>query len=230
MRERDAHTFIALTREPIFRNSDLRQALGNRVKETDVLASLQTMGADRELDPLLESVDRFTPYQQAVAASQLSSNHFNESKPVAIKAVPDIAYNVSIIDPVWSLCETSEQRLMRAVEEGAVTVVEPGLAVKFVGRLTAFCFESFSTKTGTFVKNNWYSPVSTNLRSSLAINFDQGVRRIHAISGTWELMRQFNGELNPSVTARIAQIPEQTMRQADPSWKSYREKQRELFC
>ena len=77
--------------------------------------------------------------------------------------------------------------MSEAIKDDSVMVVG-GLMVKFYGRITALCFESFSTNQGTFLQGNFYSP-DIPTQTELKRNFLDGVNRPALSGGEWILMR-----------------------------------------
>ena len=96
----------------------------------------------------------------------------------------------------WWLCADAEPLMEAALGLGQVVVLtsesdEPLLAYKFRGKKTALCVQSFSTKSGKgFVEGNWYSPVDSTTRSSLADLHRLDFGRAIVGDGKWAYMRQ----------------------------------------
>ncbi|MCB9800964.1 MAG: hypothetical protein H6773_02175 [Pseudomonadales bacterium] len=89
----------------------------------------------------------------------------------------------------WFLCEESESRLETSISERACVLVNGKLLVKFVGRISALCLESFSVGGSTFVAGHWYCPVSDWTVDSLKQSFAVGEFRFKGSVGRWAYMR-----------------------------------------
>lgn len=229
MLEQDVRPYRLLTQRGGV--GDKNQLIGKGITEASARSFLQRANEEGHLTPILASPDA-SAYQKAFAASQLGTGDFNTQEPnppISLTMAPGLKYGIYVIDPNWKLCDKSEDRLERSLTDGAVIVIEPGLAVKFAGRLTAYCFRSFATEIGTFLEENWYSPVDPKLRNTLNIGFDHGVRHMQPPEGKWGLMRQYNGKLLPKLQTAINEIPEILPAQEGSSWREYRIKAKEDF-
>jgi hypothetical protein len=91
--------------------------------------------------------------------------------------------------PEWYLCNASEQYLLKAMDDTAVTNVSDVLLVKHVGRLAGLCVMNATSTEGTFVRGNWYAPIETDLRQRLRDAHDSGTARLSDARGTWTVMR-----------------------------------------
>jgi hypothetical protein len=91
--------------------------------------------------------------------------------------------------PEWYLCNASEQYLLKAIDDTAVTNVNDVMLVKHVGRLAGLCAINATTPEGTFVRGNWYAPIEQDLRQRLRDAHDSGTSRLSDARGTWTLMR-----------------------------------------
>ncbi len=95
------------------------------------------------------------------------------------------------------LCQTAEQRFVKAVQSGAVRVGidpetnSPKFVLKYVGKLVALCIEDFRLPNGQrAIKDNWYAPVDVKTTQELENEFDAGGQSHFALSqGSWALMR-----------------------------------------
>jgi hypothetical protein len=132
----------------------------------------------------------------------------------------------------WTLCDASEERMVAALSEGT-TMLIGGLMVKFRGRIAAFCFDSFATNTGTFVKGNFYSP-DEETQKVLKQEFVEG-NNIPESPGNFILMRGLRS------TGGFSDLFSQCRQRADNMPKSipaaikgmsrveYYEKQKEMY-
>jgi hypothetical protein len=111
----------------------------------------------------------------------------------SIRLYPDIAAEPRAAHPAWFLCVLSEERMKQSLSEYS-TIAVAGLMVKFVGRITGYCFESFSTNAGTFIAGNFYSP-DIETQHQLKQFFVQGVNRPALAGGEWYLMRGARAEI-----------------------------------
>lgn len=91
----------------------------------------------------------------------------------------------------WYLCPAAERRMLLALAQGDVIIVNDKLVVKMVGKLTAYCLDSFSTSDGfQFQKGYWYSPTDVNSKEQLKVAFKSGERKITLPSSSWVAMRK----------------------------------------
>lgn len=171
--------------------SDLRGVMsGARVSEDDLQDFLKRYSRYAVRDNVLVDTE-ISPYRKAVLLSQTTAKDFAGAPDTAKKPNLriDQEHKIMLLSPSgWFLCSSSEQRLRASVQNGAVVYVNPGLLVKFMGRLTALCIDSFSTQNGTFVAGNWYSPVGET-RTVLETSFDNGFVKPEVKTGEWSLMR-----------------------------------------
>ena len=91
----------------------------------------------------------------------------------------------------WYLCGASEELLLEACDIGMTMKLGEHLLLKTVGRMTALCTKSFTTKDGfTFVEGVWYSPIDQGNRDWLKNEFDhEGSGKVDLLPGTWVTMR-----------------------------------------
>jgi len=91
----------------------------------------------------------------------------------------------------WYLCSDSEALLVESMQIGAVVIVNESLVVKFKGKFTALCIESFVDKSGNAcLAGNWYSPANERTRSVLREANRNGDLKINLTKGEWALMRK----------------------------------------
>lgn len=91
--------------------------------------------------------------------------------------------------PQWFLCGTSENYLIRAMDDEAVTDVNGIMLVKHVGRLAGLCVMNASTPQGSFIRGNWYAPIEQHIREIIRNAHDRGISSLSISGGTWTLMR-----------------------------------------
>jgi len=91
----------------------------------------------------------------------------------------------------WYLCDAAEPRLVDAMFDGGVLLVNENLLVKFNGKLSAVCIRSFTTKDGfTFLRGNWYSPTDQVTIDFLEEVYKSGKVEINLeFDSEWALMR-----------------------------------------
>ncbi len=95
----------------------------------------------------------------------------------------------------WWLCGAAEPRLRDAIRDKAIMLVNDRLLVKFNGKLSAVCIESFTTPNGAvFLEGNWYSPTDNQTRDQLRSQFDQGHAQVQLVTGEWAIMRPLDNE------------------------------------
>jgi len=180
------------------RSPDVRMDLLAAIKETN--SSSTTKHIAKGLKDFFENpqnresqipqlVLEGSSYTRALLLSAYTANNIPDfyksnlgiKKNLYTRARPIIAHNS------WTLCNTSEARMVTALSENT-TVIVGGLMVKFKGRTSAFCFESFSTNFGTFIEGNFYSP-DRDTQHKLKDLFIKGFNNPHLSSGDWYLMR-----------------------------------------
>ena len=93
----------------------------------------------------------------------------------------------------WFLCGAAEERLQRAMESGAVIVVNEFLLMKFIGKLSALCVKDMNMGTTKFKKGFWYAPLDTELREQVRNDFDAGHKKVTYKSGKWVQIRKIEG-------------------------------------
>ncbi len=228
MNFRESEIFNAVTDQATHKKSDIGGRL-EKITEQEMSNFLGYFGQRGEFDPILSS-SVINSYQKGILASQLTKDHFQKSGSLKEVTFAENKFGVMVLDPDWGLCSDAEPRFRKSVKENAVMIVPPGLALKFVGRLTALCYETFSTENGTFVAGNWYSPATPELRRSLDEKFEEGVRVADGITeGSWGLIREYNRDPFKDKTnfkALVADIP-QIIEGDKQEFKEFRERERE---
>lgn len=111
-------------------------------------------------------------------------NYFN------IQSREDLKIKPVVGETHWTLCSTSEQRMNEAIDH-KTTLLASGLMIKLRGRITAICYETFSTSNGTFVKGNFYSPDNPT-QEYLKESFLNGASYPSLPEGSWNLIRSVN--------------------------------------
>lgn len=231
MNEAEHHVLKSVTAKSVRENTVFSNCLDG-FSEEEVVNFLRRGATNGEFSELLAS-PTLNQYQRAVLSSQFTSADLRANPLLDVEHASNLNYSIKILEPKsWRLCDTSEPRLSYALENQLVIIVEPGLAVKFHGRLSGLCFKSFATRGGAFIEGNWYSPVDSNLRQEITENFDIGNRRVVIPEGQWSLMKMYNPG-SSMVKSRINEIPGQVP--ATPgvkdfeTWKSFRLKLKEEY-
>jgi hypothetical protein len=101
----------------------------------------------------------------------------------------DMRASVTEKIPQWHLCSSSEQYVIRAMDDSAVTDVNGVMLVKHVGRLAGLCVINATTPEGTFIRGNWYAPVEQQMREVIRNAHDCGIGHLSISGGTWTLIR-----------------------------------------
>lgn len=124
-----------------------------------------------------------------VSLHDIPEEMLNKLKPVASK----LGYSLESDHGEWFMCEDAEPRLLESMKEGGYIVMTekgaPRLLAKFMGKLSALCLEDFTTNGEVFIKGNWYSPVSQELRLLIGETFDIGKGKVEVQGGEWAFMR-----------------------------------------
>lgn len=113
-----------------------------------------------------------------------------ENRSVIATHLTDLEINIKAGHGGWCLCSEAEPLLAKSIRLDAVLLVNDSLLMKFVGKPSALCIRSYSTRQGTtFVKGNWYAPVDYLTRVKLNQSFDNSLTRVDIPNGEWALMR-----------------------------------------
>jgi len=80
---------------------------------------------------------------------------------------------------IWRLCPKAEPRLMQAVEDGALIVVNGLMAVKGLGETIGIPLVSVDLEGGTTDQAGWYEPTDHAQRMRIRTAFFQGKTTIH---------------------------------------------------
>ncbi len=123
----------------------------------------------------------------------------------------------------WGLCEHAESYFYNAIDKwdgknAAVVLVNGVLLVKFLGKMTALCLQTTTTRNGqTFLEGNFYSPVDEDLRKTLKEAFDSGEAKIALSRGEWAFMRplEFHGGLLEEVRKFTASLQDRLPEEID---------------
>lgn len=139
----------------------------------------------------------------------------------------------------WYLCDSSEERLSQAIDEGGVILVN-GFLVKMKGKMTGLALETHTMRTGLFGRKRiqyitsgiFYSPTDHTVRQAIRDAFDQGKTRICIPEATeWVQMRAMrdpDGTLLEKAIQAARDLPEHN--EKIPSFDarvSYRDSQEE---
>lgn len=153
------------------------------------LTYLQTDEASRSL-LVREAIRSGNDFVKAVALACYTTDDIPPiyQEQFSIKLMPEINAEPVFTYPNWDLCYYSEERMVNAIKEKAVIVVG-GLMVKFHGRITGLCFESFSSSRVTFIKGQFYSP-DIPTQDELKDNFVRGNNIPKLSHSKWVLMRE----------------------------------------
>lgn len=104
----------------------------------------------------------------------------------------------------WHLCSDAENRLLQAIEEQTVVLVNGILLVKFVGKMSGLALSSATCEKGMVVAGNWYAPIDH--REDLKMACDRGEKTFHCTERTrWTFIRQLN-EANASASTSLLTI------------------------
>ena len=102
----------------------------------------------------------------------------------------------------WFLCSTSEPRLLDAMGDHALMLVNGNLLLKFNGKFSALCLNTFTTNGAIFVEGNWYSPSDEASKQFLRDTFDNGLAKVALQQGEWILMRPVQGDKRKNKSAQ----------------------------
>jgi hypothetical protein len=115
----------------------------------------------------------------------------NEVKARLEPIVSQYEFRIEMGHKGWFLCSDAEPRLLAAMKKKVVVDVNDSLLVKGKGKLTALCYETFTTNDGyTFVEGMFYSPLDNASRSAIREAFDDGVGHVTIPTANWAIMRQ----------------------------------------
>lgn len=90
----------------------------------------------------------------------------------------------------WLICSDGEKRLLNAIDDGAIIVVNNSLVVKYIGKFSALCTQTFATNSGyVFLEGCWYSPKDKSTIDILNDAFDESIGEIDLESGEWVFMK-----------------------------------------
>ena len=137
-------------------------------------------------------------FQLGALLTQISVNQLPESIGKKLKPIiTDAELKLKSENGTWWLCGMAEPRLKNAIRDGALMLVNGRLLLKFNGKLSALCLESFATSDGVvFLEGNWYSPTDNTTRVQLRSQFDQGHTRVRLTTGEWTIMRPLDKDGN----------------------------------
>jgi len=137
-------------------------------------------------------------FQLGALLTQISVNQLPNSIGEKLKPIiTDAELKLKSENGTWWLCGMAEPRLKDAVKDGALMLVNDRLLLKFNGKLSALCLQSFTASGGTvFLEGNWYSPTDNTTRIQLRSQFDQGHSRVRLTTGEWTIMRPLDKDGN----------------------------------
>ncbi len=121
--------------------------------------------------------------------TQLPLHHFPSPfrRTLASYTVP-LALTVQPSFASWYLCSDAEPRLLQAIHDQAVLLVNGTLLLKFDGKFSAVALATTPLVDGThLVAGCWYAPVDH--REELRSAFDRGESRC-CVAGQWTLLRE----------------------------------------
>lgn len=139
---------------------------------------------------MTKSIDKFK-FELSMLLTQININLLpldviEKIKPITMQS----EFKLKPENGSWYICGSGEPRLLNSIEDGAVVAVNGNLLVKFVGKFSAFCTETFTTREGyTFMQGSWYSPVDEASREAIKSAFDNAVGAIELGESEWAFMR-----------------------------------------
>jgi hypothetical protein len=176
-------------------------------------------------------------FQLGTILSQIPLTNIPETLKLKLKPIiSDNELKIKLGHGHWWLCGEAEPRLERSIRNQAVVLVNGRLLVKFDGKFSALCVETFTTRDGqTFLEGTWYSPIDTRTRDTIKGSFDSGTAKISLQGGEWAIMRPLaqSGGKNPEeileearqfITTLTDQLPQSI---EGLSRGDYRERRRE---
>ncbi len=176
-------------------------------------------------------------FQLGAILSQIPLTNIPETLKLKLKPIiSDSELKIKLGHGHWWLCGEAEPRLERSIRNQAVVLVNGRLLVKFDGKFSALCVETFTTRDGhTFLEGTWYSPTDTETRDTIKGAFDGGTAKISLRGGEWTIMRPLaqSGGKNPEEILEearqfITKLPDQFPKRIEgSSRREYRERLRE---
>lgn len=157
----------------------------------DAYTYLQDPGAIQLFPALIDQNDKKHRFHIANTLTTVPFDHLPESAQKNINPTQtDHDFTFLQKRNSWNLCVGAEWMMEDALEDKAVVLVNKKLLVKFNGKLSGVCLETFTTQKGyTFVEGNWYSPADLDSRKQVRNAFDAGKAKLNLGAGSWQLMR-----------------------------------------
>ncbi len=164
------------------------------------------------LDILLDDVLTYQ-FQIAIILSQLKIYDLPEALRAEIRPqLIEMDMSIQVSNGNWWLCDESEPRLLQALNNDAVVVVNEYVAVKFIGKRAGLCLKTFTSASGqTFFEGHWYSPTGFELNNTLEDAFDAGITKIDISNGNWALLRpakRYTPDYLEDIKALVNTIPD----------------------
>lgn len=124
---------------------------------------------------------------------------------------PTLPLTVWPIHASWGLCVAAEERMLQAMEDQAVLLVNEVLLVKFFGKMSAVALKTTRLTNGTLlVAGCWYAPIDQ--RAAIRQAFDAGNSRLRG-EGRWVLLRALEEDMEKDLLEQAQQyadtLPEQ---------------------
>ena len=132
----------------------------------------------------------------------------------------------------WGLCSAAERRLLQAMQDHAVLLVNETLLLKFNGKLSGLALQTTLLEDGTqLLEGCWYAPIDH--RDEIRDAFDRGESRL-CVDGQWTLIRALDEENHDTLLQRAqtyaATLPDQLPQQiANTTRQTYRNNAHEGF-
>ena len=131
-------------------------------------------------------------------------------------AIASVALPLKVLpaNGYWSLCSEAEGRLLKAIRDQAVLLVNDVILLKFCGKLSGVALQTSLLADGTLLLAGcWYSPI--DCLEEIRDAFDRGESRLH-VEGQWTLIRALDEADNTVLpqaqtyaSALPAQLPQQ---------------------
>lgn len=138
-------------------------------------------------------VQRFSPIPTSLCLEALTPAQIQQSSAshalfpqgasvLRLKVLPTYA--------AWGLCPDAEPRMMRAIQDQAVLLVNGVILVKFWGRLSGLAISNARLADGAqLAEGCWYAPIDQ--REEIQAAFDRGERHFDCVEGAlWAFIRE----------------------------------------
>lgn len=178
-----------------------------RLKTGQLASFLEAAGENPSLlDPYLVKPVGANRYKLGLIAG---NSPLGDTSPIRAKFNPvrqdGVNFQVTNTYGDWMLCPTAEDLMMKSLKNKAVVLVNASILMKFVGKLTGLCTESFSTRKATFLEGNWYSPVDPESREAIRQAFDRGEPRVNLAEGLWIILRSVDDNSRGNAVMALSQ-------------------------